>query len=904
MSEAKFAVGIDLGTTNCVMAAVDLSEQARFPDIQDIPIYQRLDEEQKGNSNRLPSFLYAPTERQGEQLGLDEDDPEGWVLGEAAADLGRRVPGRLVTSAKSWLCHQRVNPSEAILPWAVGDEMHKISPFQATSWILEHLKRAWNRASFAQGSQLEEQILTVTLPASFDQSARQWTLEACKQAGLGHAKLLEEPQAAFYAWITLRKGRWGEALGQGRRILVCDVGGGTSDFSLMQGLEDGDQFSFERLAVGDHLLLGGDNVDLAVAHYAESKLSGSKSKLNASQWHLLAQLARRAKESLLSDPDMDEITMRLPGAGRKVIGGLRQATLSRDELNQLVLEGFYPRVDQSYQPRSKVGLSEMGLPYEAEPAVTWHILDFIRKHGDQESYPDWVLFNGGSLEPDLIRERILEVLRANAPSPDHHVGVLQSDSLANAVARGAAYYSYISQKGGLRIGGGSSHAYYLGIGGEQGQQVCVIPKGSEPHEQHTLQLKGLEVRTNHPVSFSVFESDKFPLDEVGHLRKLEQTQASGRLNTLVRFGKQGERTIPVEVRGELTELDTLQLELASVHTEHQWDLEFDLRQKQNEDTNAVSDEPAKSSFKWPFEIRNWVAVHFDAAQPKSLIKQLEKDLNLSKSDWSLMLLRDLADALLENHQLIGKSPQHEGGWLAALSYSMRPGVGHPQDELRRQKIWSIYRAGPKFPREVRSKTEWAILWRRLSMGLEVGRQEDLYGRTKKSIFDKKGQPLFKAELSENWRMIASFEHISRKDKKKLGDALIKNLNDKSDKLQVQLSLWAISRFGSRLPLQAQVTTIPTFSEIEPWVQYLISHSEWCEYGVSQALLELCRKCGEASLDIKPEIMAQVEDFFENDVSLKSEHWKLALHQVERRDMSEHQQLLGESLPSGLELNLN
>lgn len=708
MAEARFAVGIDLGTTNCVMAAVDLNEQARFPDIHDIPIYQRLDEDQKGESDRLPSFLYAPTERQSEQLGLDANDPEGWVLGEAATEFGRRVPGRLVTSAKSWLCHQRINPSEAILPWAVGDEMHKISPFQATTWILEHLKRAWNKATFAQGTNLEEQVLTVTLPASFDQSARQWTLEACKQAGLGHAKLLEEPQAAFYAWITLRKGRWGEALQGGRRILVCDVGGGTSDFSLMQGLEEGEQFSFERLAVGSHLLLGGDNVDLAVAHYAESKLSGGKSKLNASQWHLLAQLARRAKESLLSDPELNEVTLRLPGSGRKVIGGLRQATLSRDELNKLVLEGFYPKVDLSYQPRSKVGLSEMGLPYEAEPAVTWHILDFIKKHGDQESYPDWVLFNGGSLEPDLIRERILEVLRTNAPSPNHQVGVLESDSLANAVARGAAYYSYISQKGGLRIGGGSSHAYYLGVGGDQGQRVCVIPKGAEPHEQHTLKLKGLEVRTNHPVAFSIFESDQFPLDEVGHLRQLEKTLASGRLNTLVRFGKQGERTIPVEVKGELTELDTLQLELASIHTEHQWDLEFDLRQ-QNEGATEEQARESSPGFTWPFEVVDWLADHLKAAQPKSLIKQLEKDLELSKSSWNLVLLRDLADALLENSLAAQKSPQHEGGWLAALSFSMRPGVGHPQDELRRQKIWSIYRAGPKFPREVRSKTEWAIL---------------------------------------------------------------------------------------------------------------------------------------------------------------------------------------------------
>jgi len=903
MVEPRFAIGLDLGTTNCVLAAVDLQDKARFPEIHDIPIVQKLDENLKGESKRLPSFLFALTQRQMETMELDACDPENWLVGEAAVELGRRIPGRLVTSAKSWLCHQRLDPSKAFLPWNSSDEMQKISPLQATIWILEHLKRAWQKAHFSLGTKMEDQILTVTLPASFDQAARQWTLQACKQAGLSHAKLLEEPQAAFYAWITLRKGRWGEALQGGRKILVCDVGGGTSDFSLMQGIEDGDNFKFERLAVGDHLLLGGDNVDLALAHYAESKLSEGKGKLNASQWQLLAQLARSAKESLLSDANLEQVTLRLPGSGRKVIGGLRQVTLTRAELNKLVLEGFYPEVDDNYQPRSNAGLSEMGLPYEAEPAITWHVLNFIKKHGAALAYPDWVLFNGGSLEPQMIRERILKVLNAHAPNLEHRVGVLESDSLANAVARGAAYYSFISLKGGLRIGGGSSKTYYLELGGIDRNRVCLIPKGAEPHEKHELNLEGLEVRTNHPVSFMLYESDQFPLDEVGQLRALEDQQSSGQLNTLVKFGKQGQRTIPVQVSGQLTELDTLQLELVSKHTEHHWDLEFDLRQSPR--VEKSEHEPLKNDkFEWPFDVNAWVREQLSEQQPKSLIKQLELKLEVPKADWRLTLLRDLADALLNGHELAKKSPQHEAMWFAAISFAMRPGIGEMKDELRCNKLWSLFRLSPHFGRETRSNAEWAILWRRMAMGLEAGRQEDLYGRLKKNLFDKKGMPSFKGECAEIWRMVASFEHLSRRDKKKCGDALVKNLSMERSKINLELSFWALSRFGARLPLQAQVTSIPTFAEIEVWIEALLDHPQWKNEGAAQALLEMCRKCGEGSLDVSEAVKTRVEAYFEQGQISAISQWKNALNQVERRDLSMHQKLIGESLPSGLELKLD
>ncbi|MBF0197536.1 MAG: Hsp70 family protein [Planctomycetes bacterium] len=911
-NQARYALGIDLGTTNCVIAAIDLqAAQGPYPEIINVPLYQRLSEDRCGESSRLPSFLYYPTEAQLADLVDFPLETEGWIIGQAATECGRRVSGRLVTSAKSWLCHSRIDKTSPILPWGGSDDIPKISPLQATTYILKHLAFSWQMSEFGKENPIEDQLLTITLPASFDQTARALTLEACKSAGLGHARLLEEPQAAFYSWISQRRGRWSEALGESRRVLVCDIGGGTSDFSIVSCESDGTSFDFKRDAVGRHLLLGGDNMDLSIAHYAEAKLSSKKKKaLNQSQWQLLSQLTRNAKERLLNDEDDNEITIRLPGSGTKVIGGLRQAHLKKEEIEEMIINGFFPHIDENYQAKQiSSGLSELGLPYEQEAAITWHILEFIKNHCQSEQqFPDALLFNGGALEPLSIRSRIQSVLADHAPNKEA-LNLLDSVSLANAVACGAAFYSFVSSRGGLKIGGGSAHAYYLELSGANKQQhICLIPKGTEAHEEVKLDLKGLEAKTNYPVTFKLFQSDQFPLDECGSLRFLDDgSQAVGKLNTTVRFGKQESRNIPVFVGGELTELDTLNLELRSRNTPHSWKLEFDLRQQEesqdhkttteeNQEANLLADESLDLAL-----AKESINNDLNQKPPKSIIKGLEKSCQIKRKELNIPSLRLIADLLIESQGCVDLSPEHEATWLNACSFSIRPGMGHPGDELRLSKIWSLFRNGARTGKDRRAQSEWAILWRRIAPGLKAGWQNDLYQRNKKSLFDKKGLVDFKGEKTELWRMIASFEHIPKKDKLRLGSGLITYLKTKP-KSHTTLSLWALERMGSRQPLYCHLDNILSGEEVIPWIESLLALKDHYGKEAVTTLIELSRKAGDRTLDVKEALLKKVISTLESDEQYNQEEKLKPLYEVSHRGLFEQNQLLGEDLPVGLEIS--
>jgi hypothetical protein len=903
-SNAQYSVGIDLGTTNCVIAAIDLSKnQGSYPEIITVPIIQRIDEESVDTANKLPSFLYYPTQTQRESLIDFEHDSQGWVVGIAAQSMGRKVSGRLVTSAKSWMCHNRADKRSAILPWGGSDDVDKISPLKATELILKHLKYSWEKSEIGKDAPLEEQILTITLPASFDQLARELTLEACANAGMAHAKLLEEPQAAFYNWISLRKGRWEEALGSSRKVLVCDIGGGTSDFSLVECFEEEGEFKFNRVAVGDHLLLGGDNMDLGLAHLAENKISTGKKNLNQSQWLLLSQLTRHAKETLLGNSEEDEIKIRLPGSGTKVIGGLRQTTIAKDEVEQMILNGFFINLDYNiYQSRKNSGIKELGLPYEQEPAVTWHILDFIKRHQSEVNYPDAILFNGGALEPDSIRNRIVSVLNNNGPDGSQ-VRILESDSLADAVARGAAFYGFSSKRGGVKIGGGIPVAFYLGFQNEEGEsQICIIPKGTEAHEPVKLDIPGLEVKTNTPVAFPLYQYDQYPLDETGHMRKLE-IEPSGNLNTLVKFGKSFEKMVPVDIEGEVSELDTLNLILKSKNTEHNWKLEFDLRSNSSSESSS-NEQNVNGSEKPEIELvinKEWVKNFFDN-QNGGLIKTLEKEFAVKRHELSIPNIRNIADHLLDLADHHKKNAKEEARWLTACSYCMRPGFGHQLDESRRAKIWSLFKRGPNAGNDTSAKIEWAILWRRGAPGLESGRQNDLYQRNKRSLTDKKGNPVLKSEGSEYWRLMASLEHIPVADKEKLGNSLLSSLEKNEKNAQIELMLWAVSRFGARLPVQASIENIINAKCAQDWTYRLMKLEHFIGKGLESAIVELCRKTDERSIDVDTKCCDDVVAFFEKQEGLDSQKLCKPILEYTQREVFEQSQMLGENLPVGLRLN--
>ena len=416
MSRPRYIVGIDLGTTNSALAYVDTADPAL--EIHQFRVEQLVSEATIAARVGLPSSIYlagghdlAPG-----SLALPWAPDRTYAVGEFARLQGSRVPGRMISSAKSWLCHGGVDREAGILPWAAADEVEKISPVEASSRYLLHFREAWNR-SFPD-SALEEQDVVLTVPASFDEVARELTVQAAESAGLTRVVLLEEPQAAFYAWIQANEQDWKERLAGLNLVVVIDIGGGTTDFSLVAVRHDGPHLDLDRRAVGDHLLLGGDNIDVALARMLEPRLG---TKLDSQRWHSLTSLCRTAKETLLGAAPVEEFAVRLAGRGRSVIGGALTATLSREEVERLTLDGFFPATQPDDFPRKseRLGLQEWGLPFANEPEVPRHLAAFVRHHhcsdegqqGDSPTgLPDAILFNGGALSPPLIRERLRSLL--------------------------------------------------------------------------------------------------------------------------------------------------------------------------------------------------------------------------------------------------------------------------------------------------------------------------------------------------------------------------------------------------------------------------------------------------------------------------------------------------------------
>jgi molecular chaperone DnaK (HSP70) len=447
MAQARYVVGIDLGTTNSAVAYADTA--AAPPLISPFAVPQLVGEGTVGERPTLPSFLYIGGEHDVAPgaLALPWDGERRYAVGELARVQGARVPGRLVTSAKSWLCHGGVDRDAPILPWSAPEDVARVSPVDASSRYLQHIREAW--AQRFPDAPLEAQDVVLTVPASFDEVARELTVEAATRAGLPRSILLEEPQAAFYAWIDAHSPGWDAQLGALSLALVIDVGGGTTDFSLIRVERDGQRLGLERLAVGDHILLGGDNVDVALARLLEPRLG---ERLDAQRWHELTNLCRAAEETLLGPEAPEHVVIRLSGRGRSVIGGTRSATLTRNEVAELVLGGFFPLTPADALPRPATGggAQESGLPLAADTEVSRHLAAFLRTHrtdplagappepetGSGGGTPDAVLFNGGALTPPVLRERLRELLASW--NGGRRPAVLENRSLDLAVARGAA----------------------------------------------------------------------------------------------------------------------------------------------------------------------------------------------------------------------------------------------------------------------------------------------------------------------------------------------------------------------------------------------------------------------------------------------------------------------------------
>jgi hypothetical protein len=610
MAESRFVVGIDLGTTNSALAYYDteLGEEARLTHLA-IPqvVAPGVVEERP----LLPSFLYlpGPGEQPAGAMKLPWDGKRDYCVGEFARVFGSQVPTRLVSSAKSWLCHAGVDRRGPILPWKAPENGRRVSPLEASTYYLSHFVEAWNHliAKDSPKLKLEKQDIILTVPASFDAAARELTVEAAKAAGLDKVTLLEEPQAAFYSWIELSHDQWRDHVEVGDVVLVCDVGGGTSDFSLIAVSEDAGQLALTRVAVGDHILLGGDNMDLALVHHAAQQFAAKGVKLDGGQMHALWHACRQAKETIFTS-QKDSAPITVLGRGSKVIGGTIKGELHKADVENVLVEGFFPACAREEKPRPQraVGLLEIGLPYAADPAITKHLAAFIERNDEvlsekagvkrgkkkASAQPAVVLFNGGVFKAEPLRERMLEVL-GKWINPKGGVRELTGADLDRAVASGAAYYGLVRRGRGVRIRGGTARSYYIGVETSLPavpgspppiKALCVVPFGME--EGTESDVPGLEfgLVVGEPAEFRFLGSTIRRADTIGTLLDEWEGQIdmlTPMKTTLEAPGKEG-RTVPVHLHSKVTEVGTLELSCISRDGKQKWKLEFNVREKEEE----------------------------------------------------------------------------------------------------------------------------------------------------------------------------------------------------------------------------------------------------------------------------------------------------------------------------------
>jgi hypothetical protein len=610
---ARFIVGIDLGTTNSALAYCEVGAESDAPPIDISPIPQVVNPNEVADRTLLPSFLYIPGDLDFPKgsLSLPWDAEPEFVVGELARKRGAENPGRLVSSAKSWLSYTGANRTAPILPWQAAAEVSKLSPVEVSSRYLAYIRTAWD-AQHGKDHGLAAQDVLLTVPASFDEEARELTRRAAEQAGLEHATLLEEPQAAFYAWLDSKGEGWRKRIRVGDLVLVCDVGGGTTDFSLISVTEEQGDLVLKRVAVGDHILLGGDNMDLALARLLQQKHEAEGQRIDTYQLQGLWHQCRAAKEYLFEHPKTQKQDVTLLGKGRKLVGGTLKTELLREDVNRVLVEGFFPRVRSDEMParQRRIGFQELGLPYAADAAITKHLARFlsqqvqsspeignIRRGRTGLACPTHVLFNGGVMKADVLRGRMVEVLNSWLSEEGFETlgtaNVLDAPDLEHAVARGAAYYGRARRGKGVRIRSGVSRTYYIGIESAMPavpgieaplKALCVASFGMEEGTQSTVPDREFGLVVGEPAEFRFLSSTIRKQDQVGDLLENwggEIEELNPLEVTLTVDGQQGS-VLPVRLESRVTEIGTLELWCASREGTNRWKLELNIREKSDE----------------------------------------------------------------------------------------------------------------------------------------------------------------------------------------------------------------------------------------------------------------------------------------------------------------------------------
>jgi hypothetical protein len=908
---ARFAVGVDLGTTNTVVAfsPLDAAGPARVFDVPQLVAPGEVQERPL-----LPSLLYAPA------AGESADDPFGdtpWALGEIARRRGADVPGRLVASSKSWLVHAGVDRTAAVLPWGAPESSPKISPVEAAQRILVHLRRAWDDRHPA--APLGEQEVVLAVPASFDEVARELTVDAARRAGLS-PKLVEEPQAAFYDWMA-RSGAPGvERLvagargGEGALVLVVDVGGGTTDLSLVSvaGPE-----RVSRVAVGPHLLLGGDNMDLALAHALEPRLAEDGDRLDPSRFAQLVVACRAAKETLLGASPPDHVPVAVASAGARLVGGIRSADLGREEVERIVLEGFLPMVSPEVAPqRARGALVAFGLPYERDVAITRHIAAFIRRHAPGGA-PGAVLLNGGVFASVRIADRVVAALESLRGGEVRRLPDADPDL---AVARGAVAYALARLGRGVRIGGGSARGYFVGIVGEEGrrQAVCVVPRGAEEGTPHLARGRTFALALGRPVRFDLFASDdaEASAGDVVDVEDDRFVRQAPIATSLEKTERDEGREVRVMIEGELTPVGTVDLaclevdpgaipEGASIRPPsgaRRFRLAFQLR------PGAMTSRPPPSPSKPPRKL-DPAALLLEKAfgkprpdatgrEAKDLLRELERVLG-ERAQWTSEMSRALYDALVPLSRGRRRSLDHERMFWLLAGWCLRPGFGDALDPGRVAALAPLVDEKLAFPGEARGWQAFFIAWRRVSGGLDETAQTTLRDLVDPHLapagagMKKPKKPIL--GLDDALDMASSLERVAPRRRSDLGGWVLDRTWTERDP-----RLWAaIGRLGARVPTYASVHHVVAPIVAERWLDHLL-REKWDTVPTAiAAAVALARKTGDRARDISDATAREVEKRLAA-LGAKPEQVR-AVREVVTVDASERAEFFGDALPIGLRL---
>ncbi len=915
-----YVVGIDLGTTHTVVAYSDAQKTPQ--EIQLLPIEQLIAPGQVAARPLLPSVRYHPAP--GELSAADIAFPsyskdslssdEAPVIGEAARLLGAKSKGRFVTSAKSWLSHPSVDHSAEILPWGSSDEISKVSPIDASASYLAHIRTVWGHQF--PDAPLEQQDIVITVPASFDEAARSLTLEAARVAGLTQVRLLEEPQAVCYDWLRRNTDTLKQALANVHLLLVCDVGGGTTDLTLIKVEQGEHEPKLTRIGVGDHLMLGGDNIDLALAHLAESRLTDGDKRLSAADLSQLIEQCRLAKERLLAGDAPEQTTVTLLGGGSKLIGSSRSVVFTREEVRTLTLDGFFPLSSVDELPdRKRSGVVEFGLPYAAEPAISKHIAAFLKLHavasGDalkgEGRVPDALLLNGGVFRSQPITQRLVTLLNSWSTKPPV---LLENKHPELAVAFGAVSYAIARRDKKLKIGGGAARSYFLLVDTDDSseqQGICILPRGSEEGDEVILKNRQFALRLGIPVRFHLASTTGDAEYKSGDVTEI--TELFHSLPPLAVAFEGDESKLNAEAIVQLavtqTEVGTLKIQCVSVENpEQRWNVEFQIRKKGV--AGLQLDAALPPQFKGAVENIHCVfgskSRQIDPKSVKNLRADLEKQLGGSRTEWETPLLRALFSTLLEGSKYHRRSENHERVWLSLAGFCLRPGFGYPLDDWRVEQLWKLYPQGIQFVNETQNWTEWWTLWRRIAGGLSVVAQEQIFADIAKFINPAAARQPGVAKQIKNRgyddmvRLAAVLERLPVDKKIQLGDWFLKRLQKASEPTQ---TWWAVGRIGARMPFHGSSHNVIPADVVCNWLTQILSEDWKKTPHAGFAATIIARMSGDRVRDIDESVRSKI--IAKLKFSKAPLSWIEMVEHVKELDEKEEKQIFGEALPPGLKL---